>query len=282
MPFDETDLVYYLSGGTANTDPYQSLGGPPSATVVNDSANALFTRVPQSESSEGADVYRCMYVINEGSSTLEQVKIYLEQDEEKSTIYAAVYRTTEVQRLTITGEPLGGDFTLTYTCNVDGEAVSQTTDPIVFDVNMSIAAQNMEDRLNELDHLSGVQVSGLRDGDRWNYTITFGGDDDYRDHQLLEVEDDDLIGFNLTIGTLTVTDGNPVNSVAADIGFENQPPAGVEFSQPSSPTDAISVGRLKPLDGFHIWLLRTTPAGLAVEAEQEDEVTINIIAKVEE
>ena len=184
--------------------------------------------------------------------------------------------------MTITGEPLGGSFTLTYTCNVDGSPVSQTTDPIVFDVNMSIAAQNMEDRLNELDHLSGVQVTGVRVDDRWNFTITFGGDDDYRDHQLLTLEDDDLIGFDMTIGILTVTDGGPVNAVAADIGFENQPPAGAEFSQPSDEDDAIEVGRLKPRDGFHVWLLRTTPTALVVEAEQVDEVVIHIIAKVEE
>jgi hypothetical protein len=66
--------------------------------------------------------------------------------------------TSEVQTVTITGDPTGGDFTLIY----DGEE----TTPIAFDA----AATAVQSALNALSNLDGVAVTGDAGGP---YTVTF-------------------------------------------------------------------------------------------------------------
>lgn len=61
----DTDLKWYLSGGTFNSDPKESTGGEISATeYVSGSVNGLFDRVEMNEAIEGDDEYRCVYLKN--------------------------------------------------------------------------------------------------------------------------------------------------------------------------------------------------------------------------
>ena len=67
MPINSANLLYYLSGGTNNTNPNASLGGARSTTPVGTSINNLFDDVTGSESTAGMSDYRCFYFRNEDS-----------------------------------------------------------------------------------------------------------------------------------------------------------------------------------------------------------------------
>jgi hypothetical protein len=65
-----TDVKYFLSGGSGNTDPNQSLGGAISTTQFTDAmAHNMFADVEGTETTTGSTKYRCIYVKN-GHATL--------------------------------------------------------------------------------------------------------------------------------------------------------------------------------------------------------------------
>lgn len=109
--------------------------------------------------------------------------------------------TNEVQTITITGSPTGGDFTLTF----DGE----TTDAIAY--NASAAA--VQAALDALPNISEGDVTvggGVGPGTPW--TVTFGGDYGYTSVELIEAVS------ALTGGTdpeITVTETTPGAAGAA-------------------------------------------------------------------
>lgn len=75
-----TDLIERLSGGNANTDPLNSLGGIISATAVNlvTTTNNLFDNVQDAEAASGDIEYRCTYLLNNsGTDTLKAAKVYI-------------------------------------------------------------------------------------------------------------------------------------------------------------------------------------------------------------
>ena len=59
----ESEIVWYLSGGAANTSPNLSLGGARSSTIISDRAFAgLFGDVSAAQRLAGIVRYRCFYV----------------------------------------------------------------------------------------------------------------------------------------------------------------------------------------------------------------------------
>ncbi|WP_456478124.1 hypothetical protein [Geoglobus ahangari] len=79
MPLSSTDIKFYLSGGSSNTDPNLSLGGAISSTEITDAAdNNLFDDVSGDEAANGSVEYRCFYVKNTHASiTLQNAVIYI-------------------------------------------------------------------------------------------------------------------------------------------------------------------------------------------------------------
>lgn len=67
MPINSANLVYYLSGGTNNSNPNASLGGVRSTTTVGGGINNLFDDVTGTESTAGMVDYRCIYFRNQDS-----------------------------------------------------------------------------------------------------------------------------------------------------------------------------------------------------------------------
>lgn len=59
-----SDLKYYLSGGTLNTNPNASLGGIISNTQVSTSLHGLFDKVTSEEAAAGDIEYRAIFVKN--------------------------------------------------------------------------------------------------------------------------------------------------------------------------------------------------------------------------
>lgn len=81
MPIASTDIDFFLSGGSGNTDPNAALGGARStSTQITDATVAnLFDNVSSAESSAGDTEYRCFYIRNShGSLTLQSAKVYID------------------------------------------------------------------------------------------------------------------------------------------------------------------------------------------------------------
>ena len=65
MAITATDIKFYLSGGAANSNPNNSLGGIISSTAIaTGSPNTLWDDTTAAESSAGDIEYRCIYVKN--------------------------------------------------------------------------------------------------------------------------------------------------------------------------------------------------------------------------
>jgi hypothetical protein len=83
MPVVSTDIVYRLSGGSANTNPAAALGGAMSTAgggiVTPGGANNVWDDVTGAESAAGDTEYRCLYVSNaNGSVTLQSAVIWID------------------------------------------------------------------------------------------------------------------------------------------------------------------------------------------------------------
>lgn len=83
---DVDDLVFYLSGGAANSDPDDSLGGDQSTTVLASSLHSLFDAGTAVASYVGLTQYRCLYLENTGAETARDLRIWVEKGEEGSDI----------------------------------------------------------------------------------------------------------------------------------------------------------------------------------------------------
>lgn len=72
------------------------------------------------------------------------------------------------------------------------------------------------------------------------------------------------ITIDSTVADIAIGLGE-INVTSPFTVFENNPPAGIEFSQPRSQDDAIEIGDLAPLDGFCVWVRRTMPPEIGPE-----------------
>lgn len=242
-----TDIDFVYSGGTNNTDPAKSIGGFPSINPINGISNNLFTNVKREDSENGYIDYRCFYVFNNSETdSLYNVSIYFEdQTTGVSNCELGVAKSTDVQILSLSLTPTSGSFTIKYDNYVTGE-IYWNSDSFAFQ-------RNIEDALNGLDVLSGVSVSRLSDN---NYSISFLGDNNYRNHSLLQTQSINLIP-NTSVNFEKSLEGQPINSIAANLPTSSTPPYGVNFYETNN-FSKIMVGDLYPGDGFPIWIKRTS------------------------
>ena len=84
MAIASSDIVFRLSGGSANTTPAASLGGARSTAggtgiITSGSANNLWDDVTGQESNDGDVEYRGIYVLNNhGSLTLQSASVWID------------------------------------------------------------------------------------------------------------------------------------------------------------------------------------------------------------
>lgn len=92
MPIASSDIKYYLSGGSSNSDPNAALGGAISSTEITDATVAnLFDNVTSAESSAGDTEYRCFYVKNTHATlTLQSAKVYINTNTPSSDTSAEI------------------------------------------------------------------------------------------------------------------------------------------------------------------------------------------------
>lgn len=265
------DVGYLLSGGGTNTNPNNSLGGLPSSVEVKTGINTLFSQVTETEATSGGTRYRCIYISNNSSSDFFNTRNTVEQPEDSlSGMQIGSYLANEVQLISIFGDPTGGTFKLKYTITVGGVTIIQTTDTITWDSDQEVTSENIRGALNLLTYLSDVIVTATSVTDGYGYTVEFAGDDGNRAQNILE-----MVDFGVTGATSNdisrVVSGGPVNQVAANVGFENQPPFDVSFDA------VVQVGLLRSGDVYGLWIRRITPALTGGSTQTVNEATLQTL-----
>lgn len=79
MVFLRSDIGFFLSGGTSNTNPLLSIGGGKSNTsIVSGSKNALMPNISPPEALSGVTRYRCFYIQNlNATQSLQAAKLWI-------------------------------------------------------------------------------------------------------------------------------------------------------------------------------------------------------------
>lgn len=246
------DLVVVLTGGSSNNDPYESLGGEPSSQPIIGVLNNLFENISPEEALTGKVDYRCIYVFNNNTSDdLYEVKLYVVNETAGgSEIELGIIKKQEVQRVIVSGSVSGGSFDITY--QDETKTVNYHSDPATW-------AANLETALNEMDLLEEVSVSVAGNFTTRIFNINFGGEDDYRFHDLLEIDTANLTGTSIAGTVSRLIPGEPINSVPSSIDIETTTPTGVEFTYPTA-AEPMVIGTLRAEEGFPLWIKRTTPA----------------------
>lgn len=244
-------IDFFLSGGLANVDGNQSLGGLPSNQLYLPGTNTLFAQVTSDEAQNGGEVYRCIYGSANSTADLTNCSVSVLQNTEFSSVSIGFELADDVQIIEFAGTPTGGTFTLKYLALVNDVTVVQETYPITYST-LATTAADIQTALNDLTYLSTTLVEGQAPS---LFQVTFAGEDGHRSQILLEVTNFAVIGSSgATVSQLTA--GSPKNAIATNIGFENQTPFGITFSLGST-----GLGTLRPGDVFPIWLRRSTLAG---------------------
>lgn len=276
MAITNSDIVYLLSGGTNNNNPLLSIGGSPSGTLILDSINNLFDNVSNEEALVGANEYRCFYIYNNTGPTniqpdlperiLYRSRIYVtSQVSGGSDAIIGVTQINEIQTISISATPVGGNFSISY----DGQ-IDQT---INYDPDLTIFANNLQLALLNYPELEGITVNGTNPG-FIKFDISFGGKSGGRNHSLLEITNCSLTGVLISdINVNKAVEGAPINSVATNIGFVQNPPNNVTFGLPDE-NSPIEIGDLRGRDFIPIWIKRSVSAG--TEAKALDGITIRI------
>lgn len=261
-----SDIAYVLSGGSSNTNPYLSLGGDPSGYTIQGSLNNLFPNIGVELATAGDEDYRCIYIFNNNETdSLWEAELYIaEQVSEGSDLAIGVQQATDIQKISFVNAPTGGSFTASY----GGEEF--TAD---YGVNNSDFATNFKSALVGTGLISSdVTVEVSTGGGVLYFTINFIGEDNYRYHELIELISNDLVGTT-EIQFSKLSNGAPINSIAALLPTVRTVPNGVTFTIPSI-SDPIEIGTLNSGEGFPIWIRRTTPSNAA--AVEDDGFTLTL------
>lgn len=264
MPITTEDIVYTFSGGNENIDPLLSLGGDRSLFPVV--GTTIFNDIKQADATSGYTDYRCIYVNNYSStSTLYEAKIYFNsQVDNGATMYLGFEFLNERQDLKITKYDTitSGTFNINYTyIDNSGNVVTQSF-PVTYDPVFTNMASSIQSSLNGILNLQDVTVS-VNDSialKEVSFQIEFNGAAGYRFHDLMFVSN--VVFYGLT-GSLTITRvvaGSPINRIADEIDNILNNPVGVTF-QNYTKDSVASVGELRPLDFFPVWMKRVCPAG---------------------
>lgn len=280
------DISIVLSGGSSNINPNNSLGGDPSGSpVANGVLNNLFDDVSPEEASEGSEEYRCIYIFNDGETSIWGLNIWLlENESQGSVIELGVQKSNEMQRITINGNISGGNLTLLY--NNRSFSFNYNPDLALMSVNLQESLRNLKisDDSEELI-FKDVSVSAQNAGQSTRiFDIFWQGKDSSRSFfkfsKFLDNNNNDIGNQLLPLGSITVSlstvvSGSPVNTIAPFINKETTPPGGVQFFQPTN-FSPIELPRLDPNDGFPLWVKRVIVAGAT--AKDQDSFSLRISA----
>lgn len=252
-----SDISLNLSGGSTNTNPNNSLGGDPSAFEITGVLQNLFNNVTQENAASGYTDYRCFYVFNNNSSdTLFASSVYFDNVlDSEPQLQIGLFLADDVQRLVISQNVTSGTLTLRY-----GSTTYYYTSAINWGGNYLQFRTNMENALNAVANLSGVQVLASAGGSYYTYEIAFTGDDGNKYQPTLAVSSNNLsTGTGApTVAIQKIVDGGPINTISSTLSNATTPPVGITFYNTAQASKKL-VGTLRPNEGFPVWVKRIIP-----------------------
>jgi len=260
------DIVFVFSGSTGNYDPFESLGGDPSNVEIADISQNLFNSLTDSQLKTGLVDYRCFYIFNQNDTeTLYDVSIYV-QNITATSCLIGVNKQNDTQKITLSGPATGGNLVLSY---------EDQTFTVTFSVNMTTLANNFVSALNNIGLLGVTAVAEANTG-YYTVTIVFEDDSGYKYHPLLE-----LVDNNLTPATdffiSKTQNGSPINIITPKTATVLIKPENIQFAS-FAETQPLTLGSLRPFEGFPVWLQRTIEPGTSKSDNQT--FTFKIAGKV--
>ena len=263
-----SDIKFFHSGGTVNNDPDFDLGGLVSIfPLATPSLNNLFDALTRKQTQNNDYVdYRCFYIFNKHSTdTLFDAKLYIESERKSgSFIDIGVPIMNEKQQLIFVGTPWEGD---NITLDVDDNMVV-----IDYYLNVTQWQGEIQTKLRGLPHLQDVIVEQVGSPANVSFTVNFIGSACCRAFPVIGEIANGL--HNTTLNVLQVQVGTPIGSTAGTISTRLHRPTGILFSYPLV-GNPISLGNLRPDEGFPVWVRRTTRQGTLIGIED------NFVLRVE-
>jgi hypothetical protein len=258
MLTNANDLTLVLSGGAANLNPNAALGGDPSSTPITDDViNNLFSDVSKEETVDGIEDYRCIYVFNDGETSVYNVSLWIEDFVNGADMEIGVESRNESQRITISGAIVtGGSFTLSYKAN--NFVSNYNSDLGVWSAALQTAINALlDDDDNPYFHQVTVIAQSL--GTSIIFDIIFNDLDAKRNFDKFLVVSNDLTP-TVSILVTTTQEGAPINTIASEINVSTTPPGGVGFFAATS-DNPIVLPIFNPSEGFPVWIKRTVSSG---------------------
>ena len=251
-----SDIKIYYSGGEDNTDPALSLGGAHSDTLVPDELENVFPSLSNFDIQTNIYEYRCVYVFNESlSDSIYNLEIFFEQFNNPTQLSIGVNTTNETQVIYLNQAPLSGSFQIRYT-DVFGTAYD--TQSIIWNNDSIILAERVRSAIIKLPPIIGdVSVSAIISTTETNIIVTFGYADGNKIHNLMQIVNSFMTPYFTAFTVYKDKSGSPINTEATTISNAERKPADVFFY---GPTESVTIGTLKPGEGFPFWVKRSIPA----------------------
>lgn len=244
-----TDLAFVFSGGSSNFKPNLSLGGDPSSVEIGNIGNNLFNSLTDAQLQDGIVDYRCFYIFNQSEfDTFYLPKMFVINNSECFCQIGATV-ANELQKITISGNPTSGTFTLNFDIH---------TLVINFSTNTSVLQSNIQTAFDGIGY-TGVVVTVTGTDCAYFIDVSFEGVDGFKYQPLIELSANNLTP-EPTIFINREVAGSPINTISVTTPNTTTPPEGIQFATYTDGNPLILTS-LKPLEGVPIWLQRIIPAG---------------------
>ena len=258
------DTICFLSGGSSNGDPLLSLGGEVS---IAQASGDLFDDFQIEESSTGLEDYRCIYIFNGLTETLERTEVWLESPPGSSAnVILGIDESDDIQEVNLSFFSGIGSFTLDF--NGFDVVVNADSDLDVF-------AQNFQAALRSDTPLTDVVVRVQFLGTTVNFIVTFEGADKSRKQPVFALKDNGL-GGSPAISINQTNVGSPIDSTAETINTDTTSPLNPEFRE-TTKLLPITISNLASNEGFPLWIKRTI--SIDPVATQNDGFFLKIFTK---
>lgn len=261
------DISIVLSGGSVNLNPSLSLGGDPSYSPIPSGViNNLFADVP-SERTDDLESYRCIYICNDGDSTVWDLEVWIQQTGTNgSQMEIGILESNETQRISINSSVSGGNLNLKYkNANFVWE----------YNNNLTTWADNLQTLLEELENPSDstrffrnvtVNAQSIASSNQFIFDISWSGKDAKRNFDIIQIQNNQLAPPSTNVFISVSRSGSPVNTIAVQLDAETTTPGDVGFFAASA-SSPIFIPKLEPADCFPLWIKRFVQQQVAAKAD---------------
>ena len=268
MVISSSDISTTLSGGSSNTNPDLSLGGPASSYPIT--GNRLFNDISDTSATNGITDYRCFYFNNTSNvDSLYSAQVLISYTVPGDVIAQLGFNfQNDRQDVTISNyaSVTSGSFVVTYTDSSGDHDIT-----VNWNSSISTWASNFQTAIRAVTNLGDVTVSPTLSGSSAIFELNFIGAAANRHHNVLTLKTNSLSPTEGIVIT-KIIDGSPINQVVDEIDVSTTTPIGITFN---SLTDVI--GDIRPGDSIPIWVKRIVPVNSA--AVENDGFTFQVQGK---